>query len=805
MTPNFALFLSQDVLRLLMSVEGGWAELGEVATGAPDMAQRLADLREMAQARAPLGMIVKLVIPNDYIRYLTLPPGQTHADVLTALDGATPYPTDDLVIDYETDAGGTQVAAVAREFLDEAEKFAVDHGLGPVSFVANPREGSFEREVFFGPAKGVARIAPHGAALGPEDSPMTIVPLQPQAAARPAEPDAPARVGFRRRPEQEALAPGAADIPAHDTALFGKLPTPSSPAAQLSTAASKARAEDVTRDLVRHLDAAAPAPKAKLVQPSFTSRSKPAQRPAPAQSPPKLPAFGAAQKPVFQRSHPSRATGEQPAPKRPRPALGSAAAYKSPLAKLGGTRFAQVAVAAVCAGALLLFGVFIFGQNSETAPDAIATAPETSPTLTASLPPQEPPVSQPQTVAEPAAAPAQTASPPASVSPLSEPDAQRLYAATGVWQKAPIAPTGLRGHQLALTTPQETASPNAPQKQGILASLAADPRPLEPPAPPPADARFVLDARGFVIPSAEGTRNPMGILVFAGAPDPSPPNRTAPSSEIAESAPAATAAIPSRPAVLPPARPRAAVENSGEPSGAAGQVQIGPEGIEIRSGRPPLTPPQRPRTTGASLPPQGPQGPEEAVNLQAAVNRPSVLPPSRGSGGVALSGLQTSAVSSVLRPRRRPADIEPSQDELDSANEPDHASSPYAVTRAIRPSARPGNMARIVSAAARAAPARSQTASSAPAVATAARPSGPTGRTVAARATQEDVIRLGNINLIGVYGSQRNRRALVRLANGQFVKVSVGERLDGGRVTAIGSSNLQYTKNGRRVTLDIPS
>lgn len=804
MTPNFALFLSQDVLRLLMSVEGGWAELGEVATGAPDMAQRLADLREMAQARAPLGMIVKLVIPNDYIRYLTLPPGQTHADVLTALDGATPYPTGDLVVDYETDAGGTQVAAVAREFLDEAEKFAVDHGLGPVSFVANPREGSFEREVFFGPAKGVARIAPHGAALGPEDSPMTIVPLQPQAAARPAEPDAPTRVEFRRRPEQEALAPGAADIPAHDTALFDKLPTPSGPAAQLSTAASKARAEDVTRDLARHLDAAAPAPKAKLAQPSFTSRSKPAQRPAKPQSPPKLPAFGAAQKPVFQHKHPPHATGEQPAPKQPRPALGSAAAYKSPLAKLGGTRFAQIVVAAVCACALLLFGLLIFGQNGETASDAIAAAPEASPTLTASLPPQKPPVSPAQTVAEPVAAPAQITPPPASVLPLSEPDAQRLYAATGVWQKAPIAPTGLRGHQLALATPQETASPSALQKQSILASLTADPRPLEPPAPPPADARFVLDARGFVIPSAEGTRNPMGILVFAGAPDPSPPSRTAPSSEAAATTPAAAASRPTRPAVLPPARPRAA-ENSGEPSDPAEQVQIGPEGIEIRSGRPPLTPPPRPRTTGASLPPQGPQGPEEAVNLQTAASRPNVLPPNRGSGGVALSALQTSAANSVLRPRRRPADIEPSQDELDSANEPDHASSPYAVTQAIRPSARPGNMARIVSAAARAAPARSQTASRAPAVATAARPSGPTGRTVAARATQEDVIRLGNINLIGVYGSQRNRRALVRLANGQFVKVSVGERLDGGRVTAIGSSNLQYTKNGRRLTLDIPS
>jgi hypothetical protein len=60
------------------------------------------------------------------------------------------------------------------------------------------------------------------------------------------------------------------------------------------------------------------------------------------------------------------------------------------------------------------------------------------------------------------------------------------------------------------------------------------------------------------------------------------------------------------------------------------------------------------------------------------------------------------------------------------------------------------------------------------------------------------------VNLIGVYGSPSNRRALVRLSNGRYQKVGVGDSLDGGRVSAIGSSELRYTKRGRPVVLRMP-
>ena len=60
------------------------------------------------------------------------------------------------------------------------------------------------------------------------------------------------------------------------------------------------------------------------------------------------------------------------------------------------------------------------------------------------------------------------------------------------------------------------------------------------------------------------------------------------------------------------------------------------------------------------------------------------------------------------------------------------------------------------------------------------------------------------INLIGVYGTPSNRRALVRLENGRYVRVTVGDTLDGGQVRAISDNALNYVRRGRTITLEIP-
>ncbi len=87
-------------------------------------------------------------------------------------------------------------------------------------------------------------------------------------------------------------------------------------------------------------------------------------------------------------------------------------------------------------------------------------------------------------------------------------------------------------------------------------------------------------------------------------------------------------------------------------------------------------------------------------------------------------------------------------------------------------------------------------------------PTAPTSRgatpaTVAKQATEKNALNLGKVNLIGLFGSKSNRRALVRMSNGSFVRVKVGDRLDGGQVTAIGDGQLSYQKGGRNTTLKL--
>jgi len=80
----------------------------------------------------------------------------------------------------------------------------------------------------------------------------------------------------------------------------------------------------------------------------------------------------------------------------------------------------------------------------------------------------------------------------------------------------------------------------------------------------------------------------------------------------------------------------------------------------------------------------------------------------------------------------------------------------------------------------------------------------PSTASVARQATIDNAINLRRLNLIGVYGTPANRRALVRLPSGRYKKLKVGDRLDGGKVIAISDSELRYQKKGRNVTLAMP-
>ena len=83
-------------------------------------------------------------------------------------------------------------------------------------------------------------------------------------------------------------------------------------------------------------------------------------------------------------------------------------------------------------------------------------------------------------------------------------------------------------------------------------------------------------------------------------------------------------------------------------------------------------------------------------------------------------------------------------------------------------------------------------------------PDVPSSPRVTRKATIQNVLNLRKTNLIGVYGNSKSRRALVRLSNGKRQMVTVGDNIDGGKVAAIGESELRYIKGGKNITLKVP-
>ncbi len=229
-----------------------------------------------------------------------------------------------------------------------------------------------------------------------------------------------------------------------------------------------------------------------------------------------------------------------------------------------------------------------------------------------------------------------------------------------------------------------------------------------------------------------------------------------------------------------------------------------PDGVVVTLGRPTLVPPRRPREVA---PPET----DAAVDEALAAAQP-LRPRPRPEGLVernerAQLGGRTRAELSAIRPNPRPI-----SDQIAAAQAIGEAPTEQAVAVSRNPRSRPDGFAAIV-AAVRAAnrPAPTQTAAATPSTASSQpvaaqpqQPQIPTVASVARQATVENAINLRRVNLIGVYGSTGDRRALVRLPSGRYVKVQVGDRVDGGQVAAISDTQLRYVKGGRNVVLDLP-
>ncbi|KUF12052.1 hypothetical protein AVJ23_05625 [Pseudoponticoccus marisrubri] len=314
---------------------------------------------------------------------------------------------------------------------------------------------------------------------------------------------------------------------------------------------------------------------------------------------------------------------------------------------------------------------------------------------------------------------------------LSAEEAAATYAATGIWQRTPVAP-----HQPPQDGVDEVYRTSIDPDVQIFDAVALpraddigrDPGLEDPGLPPPSDLSFDFDDRGLIRATPEGALTPEGLRIYTG-----------------------------RPPVVPPARP--------------GLTELRPELSDD--------------------PEVNPLG---AVRPQA---RPDDLVEQRERA--TLGGISVEELASI-RPVMRPRTVQEEAAEAD----PEATATAQAVRESLVPVARPRNMAAIVRRAeerqARQ-PEPVQTASIAP---RAVRPSVPSSASVASAATVQNAINLRRINVIGIYGTPSNRRALVRLANGNYKKVQVGDRLDGGRVASIGDDDLRYVKSGRSITLEMP-
>lgn len=313
------------------------------------------------------------------------------------------------------------------------------------------------------------------------------------------------------------------------------------------------------------------------------------------------------------------------------------------------------------------------------------------------------------------------------------------------------------------------------------AALLTDPPLAAQPQPQPFGTLLRFDEMGRIAATPEGVVTPDGFTLYAGQPPRLPPTRAAHAEPAAAPNPLAGKRPRPRPADLVPV--------------AAPAVESAPTQTTANlSDLPPLAPPVDPRH--AALKPKARSvdflAKVEAKRQADAAVADAAASAARAEAEAAAKALATAsqlavATSRQPAPRSAVASAAAKKAELavdDTALQVDSNAVDAALAEA-QTTAEPE-------------PAKAEVDEPEPQEGIA---NLPTTRTVAKKSTLANAIDLGDINLIGVYGSSSNRRALVRMPNGRFLKVQVGDNFDGGQVAAIGDNELRYVKRGKTYAL----
>ena len=731
--------LDMAAVRLMRREAGHWREVAVEKIDSQDIEERLQALAEQIDEGAP----VDVFLPKDQILYTDIDISSEAAaqkEIETALEGMTPYPLDELAIDWEAiSPGKARVAAIARETLDEAFAFAESRGrkvsgysslADPADFPRMPDFGGmgFETDEDFGPPVPFTSSRPRSApieassASANQSSPVVQVDdatpvmqvqeretlpldpgtqIHPELAAPRVSTDIAAstvsdevgatlspKAATRGRTQRSAgmstlMIFGVAFLLTVGIAFIVWSVLPLSPGREPPTVSAPVNGALETEAPDTEV-AAIPAPEA---EPEIAAIPQP--RPAP--ETPDLPI------PTFQGSAPSIETlAEQGTPAPLAPLAASALA------------FPRIAPSLMSAAAL-----------EDALPGVARTAP---------LPPRPAALANLITQA-----------------PQQGPDPRELREeTTDTIYLASIEHSALAFDAIALPaesgfiagsppTISEAPAPFAefdPLAQAIERAVIAS---IEP-DPPVENTPALADP----VPAPEEVPDVADDATIA--PDTDAPTTLRPT--------ALAAAIPER---APRARPNGFIEAiERDKFGGRTRDELG----EIRPGA-------------------RPESEKMAAMRAAAANPPSAL-----------------AVATAPPPRLRPRDFDAvvAQTLIQreaarvtasiAINAPDTSSAVEAALETeTEPQVRPQDTPRL---------------------------SIPSNASVARQATIENAIRLNRINLVGVYGAPSNRRALVRLSSGRYIKVKVGDRIDGGTVARISESELLYNKGRRTLSLSLP-
>ncbi|WP_374641861.1 translation initiation factor 2 [Tabrizicola sp.] len=415
----------------------------------------------------------------------------------------------------------------------------------------------------------------------------------------------------------------------------------------------------------------------------------------------------------------------------------------------------------------------------------------------------------------------------AGAAPEADPAAVNLALEEAVPEAAPEAATEAAAAEPAPGTAvaTEVATAEAPaedQDEIFLSAMDAPPAALDalalpapvdradaapaPTMPPPAFGTvYQFDANGLLKPTKEGIVSPDGVFLIAGKPPRLPPSR----SETAAALAAAAQPAPAAPAADPAAATAAdaslvTAADAAEP--AAAPAYADPALAEFR-------PRPRPETL---VPPATGDGaaltPDPAAAAEFAGRRPLPRPETVLAAAAAAKPADLGAQGASLAAQAE-ANL--------AAAEALEARNPSIVAISMRPAARPKDFTGAVEAAVAAAvraPEPQEVAAAAPAPeakpeeldelnepeTASAAPSIPTKASVAKQATFADAINLSKLNLIGTYGTDSRRYALIRQSNGRYKKVTVGDKIDGGTIKAITETEVRYQKGGRLLSLKLP-